>query len=440
MRLLPLALVAFFALAESMLAPVRCGAQEPGSAAWKQLQQNPQAWPAQVKLKAAVQLVIMKNGRQIGAISAPADSMVQVIKVEDSTLRVGVGSAQASVAPDQTDFADRLARAAATASTSTNTAPTAATAPSSASATNTPSASASTASSAKTGPLPPVSGPPLQFDYKAPDGESYRIAEYHFWSPAYTQPLRGMIIMTPGSDGDGRGMTDDPAWQALARKYSLGLVGSHLEGGHYQRPELGTGQTLRDALHHFADQSGHPEIATVPLLLWGMSAGGQWDYNYVLWKPAGVMAFVVNKGGYYNEDDADPATRAVPGLFILGQTDEDFRIRTITRLWTEGRSRGALWALTPQPNSGHEFSKTDPLARVFFEAVLKARLPDPNALTSDSPDAPTMKPMQENPGWLGNVTTHEIHDDSNDADIDRTAAWLPDESTAKAWKIFVSGG
>jgi hypothetical protein len=72
--------------------------------------------------------------------------------------------------------------------------------------------------------------------------------------------------------------------------------------------------------------------------------------------------------------------------------------------------------------------------------VLKARLPDDNGgLSDDSNDAPTMKPMQENPGWLGNLATHEIHDDSTDSDIDRTAAWLPDESTADAWKVFVSG-
>lgn len=234
-------------------------------------------------------------------------------------------------------------------------------------------------------------------------------------------------------------MTNNAAWQALARKYSLALVGSYLKGGRYQRPEYGTGDALRSALSHFAEQSGHPEASTVPLLLWGISAGGQFNYNYVLWKPNRVMAFVVNKGGYYNEDEAGSAACSVPGLFILGKTDADYRIRGITNIWTEGRSRGALWTLAPQPNSGHEFSKTDPLARVFFEAVLKARLPDSNGLITSTDPIP-MKPMQENPGWLGNLATHDIHDDSTDANPDRTAAWLPDESTAQAWKIFVTGG
>ena len=432
--------MALFALVEIMCAQASCDAQEPGTAAWKQLQQHPASWPAEVRLKAPVQLVIMRNWQQVGAIGAPADSMVQLLTVEDAALRVGVGSAQASVNPDQTDFAQRIASAA-TAPTTTNAAPIVTTLAPSVSAAQPPPAPtnpppSAPATTASTTPLSPVSGPPLQFDYDAPAGAGYDVAKYHFWSPAYTQPLRGMIIMTPGADGDGRGMTNEAAWQDLARPYRLGLVASFLKGKDYQRPERGTGQTLHDALTHFADQSGHPEVATVPLLLWGISAGGQFDYNYVLWKPEQVMAFVVNKGGYYNQEAPDSRARSVPGLFFLGLTDADYRIKGVTAIWTEGRKGGALWALAAQPNSGHEFSKTGPLARVFFEAVLKARLNDDSA----APDGPPMKSMQENPAWLGNLTTHEIHDDSNDTDLDHSAAWLPDEATAQAWKIFVSGG
>jgi len=402
------------------------------------LQQHPNTWPAQVRLKKDEQLVILRDGQQVGTIGAPDDSMVQLLSVDATTLRVGVGAAQASIAPDDTDLAERLAAA---------SAPPAAPAPA-ASATNAPPKPALPASPAPpvaaTAPadasLPAVSGAPLQADFEAPPGDAYKKAAFHFWSPAYVQPLRGLIILTPGNNGDGRGMTQDPAWQALARKYGLGLIASCLQGGDYQRPELGTGEAFRAARGHFAEQSGHPEVATVPLLLWGISAGGQWDYNYMLWRPDDVMAFVVNKGGYYEDGDPDSHARQTPGLFILGQADEAFRIEAITRIWSAGRSAGALWALAPQPGSGHEFSKTGPLARVFFEAVLKARLPDPGALSPDATDGAALKPMQENPGWLGNLTTHEVHDDSTDAEMDHTAAWLPDETTAQAWKVFVSGG
>jgi hypothetical protein len=96
--------------------------------------------------------------------------------------------------------------------------------------------------------------------------------------------------------------------------------------------------------------------------------------------------------------------------------------------------------LAPQPKSGQEFSKTGPLARVFFQAVMNARMPESSPLGTDAAIVPPMRAMQENAGWLGNLTTHEIHDDGTDAEIDRGAAWLPDEPSAQAWKVFVSGG
>jgi hypothetical protein len=441
--------VAVFALAEFAALSGPACAQEPGSPAWQQLRQHPSTWPPQVTLKADVQLTITDStGRQIGSLGAPTGSVVQLLSVDPATLRIGVGAAQAAVPPESTDLAERLAARTAGPLPSPNTAP----------ETNlasfAPAAPSPPASAPPAAPSPPpvaatlrdpasapvLPGSPMQFDYEAGPSDGYDKAAFRFWSPPYAQPLRGLIIMTPGSDQDGRGMVNDKAWQTLARKYALGLVASFLQGHHYQRPEDGTGNALRAAMRHFAGQAGHPEIVTVPLLLWGVSAGGQWNYNYMLWRPEDVMAFVVNKGGYYNEAEPDSHAYAVPGLFILGQADEAFRITAITGRWTQGRKAGALWALAPQPKSGHEFSKTDPLGRVFFEAVLKARLPESSALSADTTDTPPMRAMQENAGWLGNLGTHEIHDDSTDGEIDRNAAWLPDEKTAQAWKVFVSGG
>jgi hypothetical protein len=421
---------ALFAQVSSTHAPIASQPHQSLSA----LKQHPETWPAQVNVKADTQLTITRNGVPAGSVLAPAGSTVQLLGVDGTTVQIGVASAQASVDPDRTDLWERLAKA----PPAPTLAPTVATATPS----PTPAAPASPTPTPTPAPVVAATAPalasstPLEFDYNAPPGEGYGTADFHFWSPAYQQPVRGLIIMVPGSDGDGRGMANDGAWQALARKYRLALVGCFFKGGNYSECSGGSGDALHDAIHSFADQSGHPEVATVPLLLWGISAGGQFNYNYVLWKPDNVMAFVVNKGGYYNGAEAESRCRSTPGLFFLGQSDADYRITAITRIWTAGRKNGALWALAPQPNSGHEFSKTDPVARVFFEAVLKVRLPD-DSLSSDP--AP-MNPMEEGQGWLGNLTTHEVHAESSDGQADLNAAWLPDEATAQAWKVFVSGG
>lgn len=397
------------------------------------LMQDRNLWPSQLMLKVPVRLTIVSNGKEVGSIVSPEGSTVDLVSVSGTALEIKVGAADASVAADQTDLWERVAAASKKSNSGT--------------ASPTPNPPASPVNplpipaSPPPAPSPPptttaslASGPPLQLDYEVRPRDNFTKAAFRFWSPAYQQSIRGIIVLVPGSDGDGRGMASDPQWQSLAQKYRLALVGCFLQGG-YCHVERGSGVALFDALKEFGEEAAHPELAQAPLLLYGESAGGQFNYNFVLWKPERIMCFVVNKGGYYNHDEPDAQMRSVPGLFFLGMTDADYRINAITNIWTEGRSRGALWALAPQPNSGHEFSKTAAVAQVYFEAVLKNRLQD-ELLTTD--DTPLMKPMQENQGWLGDMTTHEIHDGSTDSQANYGAAWLPDESSARAWKGFVS--
>jgi len=61
-------------------------------------------------------------------------------------------------------------------------------------------------------------------------------------------------------------------------------------------------------------------MTDAPLILWGHSAGGQYNYEFACWKPDRVIAFIVNKGGFYYTALAPKATRNVPGLFYTGET------------------------------------------------------------------------------------------------------------------------
>jgi len=280
--------------------------------------------------------------------------------------------------------------------------------------------------------LPPTPATPPTLDYEVPPRAHFSKAVFRFWLPPDTQPIRAILLLVPGYNDDGRKNLRDPLWQDFARRNHLALVACFFQGDYADAPS-GSGDALQEALADFARQSSQPEVATAPLLLYGASAGGQFNYNYVIWKPARVLAFIVNKGGFYNDQPPDPQAYAVPGLFFLGLKDQPFRIEAITRIWTAGRQHGALWALAPQPESGHEFSLTPGVARIFFQAVLDARLP-----ASTSP--PTVQPMLENQGWLGDLTTHEIHPASLESQPTLTAVWLPDESAAQAWKDFVLSG
>jgi poly(3-hydroxybutyrate) depolymerase len=243
-------------------------------------------------------------------------------------------------------------------------------------------------------------------DEAAAPGKNYARAEFRLWYPDGAGRIQASVVLMPGSNGDGRSQVDDPVWQAFAVKHKLALVGcrftdkpheqSFIED--YANVSQGSGQALLDTLAAFAARAEHPELAAAPLLLWGMSAGGQFNYELVAWKPERVVAFVVNKGGIYYTALTSRASRNVPGMLFTGGKDLESRRTTIAGLFAVNRRAGALWALAEEPGAAHIVGRSRDLAVIFFEDVIALRLdeqpPGSNA-------APALKTLAEKTGFLG---------------------------------------
>jgi poly(3-hydroxybutyrate) depolymerase len=213
---------------------------------------------------------------------------------------------------------------------------------------------------------------------EVPAGTNYALATFFFWHPPEAKQLRGVVVLVPGSNDDGRAMAQDSFWQAFARRHQLGLVGccfkdhphENMNIEEYARAGAGSGAALLEALTRFAKVASRPEVANASLLLWGHSAGGEFNYEFACWKPERVMAFVVNKGGYYFTHLAPPATRKVPGIFFVGGKDEEFRILSIRGIFAGNHRAGAAWKLVSNPGEGHEVGQTRDQAVQFFEETL----------------------------------------------------------------------
>src|SRR5215471_991894 len=237
-------------------------------------------------------------------------------------------------------------------------------------------------------------------DETVPPGNNYDKAEFRLWLPSDITTVRAAVILVPGSNGDGRPMADDANWQAFATKNKLALVGcrftdkaheqSFIE--HYVNVSQGSGQALLTALDMFATRSKHPELARVPFLLWGMSAGGEFNYEFVAWKPERVLAFVVNKGGIYYTALASQAARNVPGILFIGGKDLDSRVHIITGIFDLNRRGGALWALAEEPGAAHVVGRSIDVARVLYEDVLALRL-----------DPPVIKTLTPKSGFIADL-------------------------------------
>ncbi len=214
-----------------------------------------------------------------------------------------------------------------------------------------------------------------------PPGPNFAIGAFRWWHPPETTALLGVLVLVPGSNSDGRAEAGDSFWQDFARQHRLALVGcwfqDHPHGNmnieDYARAGDGSGRALLEAVDRLAKMAAHPEAAAAPLLLWGHSAGGEFNYEFACWKPERVAAFVVNKGGYYFTHLAPAATRAVPGLFFVGGRDETFRIQSIQGIFAVNAQAGAVWKLVVEPEAGHELGGTRNLGAAFFGEVLARR-------------------------------------------------------------------
>ena len=217
-----------------------------------------------------------------------------------------------------------------------------------------------------------------QLDAQLPAGSNYAVAAFRFWHPADVKVLHGVLVLVPGSNDDGRAMAQEPFWQAFAQRHQLGLVAccfkdhphENMNIEEYARAGAGSGAALLEALARFATDTQHPEVASASLLLWGHSAGGEFNYEFACWKPERVTAFVVNKGGYYFTHLAPTAARNRPSIFFIGGKDEEFRILSIRGIFAINQKAGAAWKLVVNPSEGHEIGQTREQAVRFFDEVL----------------------------------------------------------------------
>ena len=282
----------------------------------------------------------------------------------------------------------------------------------------------------------PASG--ASFDDSAPPGANYDKAEFRLWLPDGSGPVRALIVLVPGSNADGRADVDDLFWQALAAKRRLALVGCRFTDKAHEQMYIeqyvdvskGSGQALLESLTVLARKSGHPEIASAPLLLWGMSAGGEFNYEFTAWKPERVLAFVVNKGNVYYTALASAAARLVPGVLFTGETDLAFRTDAVSGLFAINRRAGALWAYAQEPAVGHEIAHSREFAAVLFDEMLSLRLSE----------AGELRPLDEKSGFYGDPKSHDVrHAGLARPPSTHPVSWLASERLGRAWQAVLAG-
>jgi dienelactone hydrolase len=275
----------------------------------------------------------------------------------------------------------------------------------------------------------------------AAPGANYDKAEFSLWYPDHARFLRAVLVLVPGSNADGRRDVHERFWQAFASRNDVALIGCRFTDNphdeafieNYANAAQGSGQALLNALTAFSKRSDHPELANAPLLLWGMSAGGEFNYEFTAWKPERVVAFVVNKGGIYFSALLPAAARHVPGFLFVGEKDLESRKQIIAGLFALNRRAGALWAFAEEPNVGHVVGRSQEMSAIFFDAVLPLRLGTPASPASSAP----LTALDERSGILGDVVQRSFRPASDSLIPTRLTAWFPTERVGRAWQALL---
>jgi hypothetical protein len=183
------------------------------------------------------------------------------------------------------------------------------------------------------------------------------------------------------------------------------------------------------ALSDVAGQSGHAELATAPVLTFGLDAGSLEAAGLASRHPERAIGVLVRVPTSVPDLTA-PEALAVPTFIMLSGQDQPTVNTAVQAAFLGNRSRGGLWALAVEPGVQHaEATSVGNNANVsWLGAALTLRLPA-------TPGDPLIA-LDQSSGWLGNQTTLEIAPWADYTGSPTAASWLLSESAATSWKVL----
>lgn len=270
---------------------------------------------------------------------------------------------------------------------------------------------------------------------------------FAIYVPASVTTVRTVIIALGGPDTRGfvngfilgqPGAPNDPAavgalnqltgsLQAFAVTGRVAILGTLPS-----RPDSpDTDELLLTALRDAAEATGHPELTTVPFLLYGFSGGGP--------ETAGFAIRYANRtaGLFLAIPDPAPALESAsiatfPSYALLAEKDEAVDNGITTQLFAGLRAAGAPAALAVERNVFHLTPKSaaqQSLTISWMSAILQLRLSG-NA-------ASPLNPVDLTTGWLGNPQSQTIAPWSSYSGEKLRANWFPSQQTAAQWQAFI---
>ena len=280
----------------------------------------------------------------------------------------------------------------------------------------------------------------------------YLSADYRIWIPQDIKKIRGLIVKQHGcgKESGRRGLdhADDLQWQALARKHQFALIGTKMPAeypmcSNKAIADRAAEATFFKAIDLLAKKTNHPELNTVPWVMWGHSGGADWGTQMLEFHPQRTIAVInVHSGGIRStsgnseilnlnlDSKLTSESLKVPVLWLVGEKDSyvEEAVELPKAIFYKFNRENALWTLAIGSKTGHETGNTRLLAIPYLDAVITKRMGNEGQLRPINPDS----------GWLGNIATKEIAPANKYQGNFAQKVWLPSKETALKWKEHIA--
>jgi len=276
--------------------------------------------------------------------------------------------------------------------------------------------------------------------------ELFEFEEFAIHIPASVSKVRTVVVALGGPDTRGFAagtLFGAPVPQVEASLQALGQEFRNLAASHglaifgtslaAMANGAASDELLLDAIEEASGLSGRDEIASAPVLVYGMSGGAAQGSGFTARNPGRVVGlFLKVPAGIESLTVGD--VLGVPTYMVQAELDAFVDNAALRATFAANRRSGGLWALALEPGAPHH--SLNPVQREltieWMATILDLRL--------DASAPQPLLPIVESSGWLGDMNARSVVPWADYAGDPRSASWLPSQATAEQWTAFITNG
>jgi hypothetical protein len=274
--------------------------------------------------------------------------------------------------------------------------------------------------------------------------EVFELGDFALYVPGGVDEVRGILLALGGpntkafANGEPFGapvpeveaslQTLGVLLRDMAADRGMAILGSSV-AGMADGPE--SDQLIQDALLAAEAASARPGLATLPVLLYGMSAGAPQVSGFSIRHPERVAGLLFKVPVSVPTVTSGHAL-GIPTFMVLAEQDAFVDNAVLTATYEANRGAGALWGMAMEAAvPHHSLSLSQRLLTLgWINQVLETRLPA-------NPSEP-LRDLTESDGWLGDPATGAVASWASYPGDRAVASWLPSEVAAQGWQDFMS--